>query len=161
VTTPAEDRLAEALALAEHAEREGFRLSGVVLNRMLDEPTFDALTTAPRRMPGHLRDIAKLRAALGGDSAKDPRLAALVAHFERYAANHRSELERALRFARELKSPIELIVAPEIEMSVRDLRSLARLGGILTAPVAGRKFLENAALACGVTQKSPRSGPPR
>ena len=51
VTTSEGDRLREADALVHQMDAAGLRLSAIVLNRMLNQRTFDALLTEPRRLP--------------------------------------------------------------------------------------------------------------
>ena len=159
VTTTEEDRLGEAAALVRQMEAAGLRLGAIVLNRMLDERTFDALAESPRRLPEHLAAIARLRgelgqeAAGGGDGAPDG-LDSLVDHLEEYAGKQRAEIERAARFARELPARVELAIAPEIETGVRDLRTLAKVAAILYETGAGRTFLANAELAVGIEARS-------
>ncbi len=157
VTTPGEDRLNEALELAARTERQKLNLRAIVLNRMLDERTFDALLSAPQRMPGHLADAARLGSALGADAATDARLVALVSYLEEYGRNQRVEVEEGLRFAHELPSQVSLAIAPAVEMGVRDLRSLAKLGSILTRPLSGRKLLDNAAAALAIPAPQERA----
>jgi hypothetical protein len=149
-TTPAEDRLNEARTLVARTEREKLNLRGIVLNRMLDERTFNALLRAPRRIPGHLADAARLRTALRTDATSDPRLVALVGYLEEYGEQQRREVERAAQFAHELPPHMSLGLAPAVELGVRDLRSLAKLGSILARQLPGRKFLDNAAGAFGI-----------
>jgi anion-transporting ArsA/GET3 family ATPase len=147
VTTAEEDRLREARDLLARMKDEGLRLSAIVLNRFIDERTFNALTTAPRKVPGHIREIAELRAAAASELARDGRLAALISFFEEYDAYYRGAVERAVRFARELPKSVKLAIAPDIEFGVRNLNALARVGATLIAAPDGRKFFENAAVA--------------
>jgi anion-transporting ArsA/GET3 family ATPase len=167
VTTTEEDRLREALALVQQMETAGLRLGAIVLNRMLDERSFDALLAAPRRIPDHLAEIPALRRELhleapapetggGGKLDADARgLDSIVRHLEDYAANQRHEIERAARFARELPHHVELAIAPEIDVGVRDLKALAKVGAILSETGIGRRFLEDAEVAFGL------ASPPR
>jgi anion-transporting ArsA/GET3 family ATPase len=149
VTTTEEDRLREAHALVRQMEAEGLRLGAIVLNRMLDERTFDALLAAPRTMPAALAEIPMLRNALQIDGAGDARLDSMVRYLEDYGANQRSEIERAARFARELPATVELAIAPEINAGVRDLRALAKVGAILAGDANGRSLLADAEVAFG------------
>jgi anion-transporting ArsA/GET3 family ATPase len=151
VTTTEEDRLREAHALVSQMETEGLRLGAIVLNRMLDERTFDALLAAPRQMPTALGGIPTLRDALKRDGLPDPRLDSIVRFFEDYGANQRSEIERAARFARELPEHVELAIAPEINIGVRDLGALAKVSSILGEAGDGRRFLEDAEIAFGIS----------
>jgi anion-transporting ArsA/GET3 family ATPase len=155
VTTTEEDRLREASSLVRQMEAAGLRLGAIVLNRMLDERTFDALAEAPRRIPGHLAAIATLRkeaerAPAGSVAGGTGGLDSMVDYFAEYASNQRAEIERAVRFARALPAHVELALAPEINAGVRDLRTLAKVAAILYETGAGRTFLENAELAVGI-----------
>jgi len=188
VTTTEEDRLSEALALVHQMETAGLRLSAIVLNRMLDERTFDALLAAPRSIPGHLAEIRALRSELRrnrlspGDSSAGQGLRrdeaafgntadkldatargldSLMQHLEDYGANQRSEIQRAALFARELPARVELAIAPEIDAGVRDLRALAKVGAILSETGIGRSFLENAEIAFGLVSSQARKPKPR
>jgi anion-transporting ArsA/GET3 family ATPase len=170
VTTTEEDRLREAHALVHQMEAAGLRLGAIVLNRMLDERTFDALMAAPRQLPCHLAEIPALRGALhrdavdgigtDGTAASTHRLDLIMRHLEDYAANQRSEIERAARFARELPPHVELAIAPEIELGMRDLRALAKVGAILSEAGAGRTFLKDAEVAFGLAPR-PRTQKPK
>ena len=156
VTTAEEDRLNEARALVDRMEAEGLRLRAIVLNRFLDERTFRALADAPRQEPAHLQRITKLRATLGAEAEGAGRLAGLTAYLEDYRANQRATLERAARFARALPARVELALAPEIEVGVRDLRALATIAEILGAGGAGRRFIADALAAMGITVRGAR-----
>jgi anion-transporting ArsA/GET3 family ATPase len=166
VTTSEEDRLREADALVHQMDAAGLRLSAIVLNRMLNQRTFDALLTEPRRLPDHLAEIPALRGELSrGANERGPidvnGMDSLVSHFEAYAANLRSEVERAARFARGLPARVELAIAPEIDAGPRDLRGLSKVASILTETGRGRSFLQNAEVAFGIRTPTttPRSKP--
>jgi anion-transporting ArsA/GET3 family ATPase len=161
VTTTEEDRLREALALVRQMESEGLRLGAIVLNRMLDECTFDALLAAPRQMPSALAEIPTLRKALQLGGAADPKLESIVRYLEDYGANQRSEIERAACFARELPAIVELAIAPEINVGVRDLGALAKVGAILTGDTNGRSFLTDAEAAFGIAPLARSLATPR
>jgi anion-transporting ArsA/GET3 family ATPase len=162
VTTTEEDRLREADALVHQMEAAGLRLAAIVLNRMLDERSFDALMAKPRDLPKHLAEIPAMRSefrreATERDHAGADGLDALVHYLEDYAANQRNEIERSARFARELPVRVGLAIAPEIDVGVRDLRALAKVATILSATNTGRSFLENAEVAFGIaTPRAPR-----
>jgi anion-transporting ArsA/GET3 family ATPase len=148
VTTPEEDRLREAGDVLRQLTSEGLRLGAVALNRMLDERTFDAFAAAPRRIPTHLAEITALRKRLLCETTRDRRLDALVRHLECYRSHQCDQIERVVRFARELPSSILLTIAPEVEVGVRDLHALANLAlDLVTNSGAGSGFLENAAAA--------------
>jgi anion-transporting ArsA/GET3 family ATPase len=160
VTTTEEDRLREADALVRQMEAAGLRLAAIVLNRMLDERTFDALIAEPHRIPERLAEIQAMRGEFDHHSTERDNTGAggldsIMDHLEQYAANQRSEVERAARFARELPPRVELAIAPEIEVGVRDLRALAKVATILSATGPGRTFLENAEVAFGIATPPP------
>jgi anion-transporting ArsA/GET3 family ATPase len=148
VTTPAEDRLHEALELAKLTQQQNFSLRAIVLNRILDERTFGALRSRRRRLPAHLAEIARLRRSLGEN---DPKLSALVSYLESYREHQMLEVQGATHFAQKLPPRIALALTPAVEQGVRDLRSLASLSSILTSSTPGRKFLDDAADALGIT----------
>jgi anion-transporting ArsA/GET3 family ATPase len=157
VTTTEEDRLREAHELVAQMETEGLHLGAIVLNRMLDERTFDALLAAPRRMPPALAEIPTLRDALEHDGSPDSRLDSILRYLEDYGANQRGEIERAARFARDLPTRVELAIAPEITIGVRDLKALAKVASILSESGKGRSFLADAQAAFGITPPPPPS----
>jgi anion-transporting ArsA/GET3 family ATPase len=155
VTTPAEDRLREALELVHRMGAERLPLRAVVLNRLLDERTWDSLRAAPRRKPAHLAEIDRLRETMGREIAADARLGAIVGRLENYGENRRGELERAARFARALPSRIRLMAAPEVEMGVRDLRAIAKVAAILRDLSDAREFIRDSAAAFAIAQPQP------
>jgi anion-transporting ArsA/GET3 family ATPase len=157
VTTPGEDRLKQALELLAHTQQQKLNLRGVVVNRMLDQPTFESLVHNCRRLPGHLADADNLRSILSEDGADNPKFAALVRYLESYSRYQRLEFEQALHFARELPPSVTLSMAPAVEIGVRDLASLAKLASFITRP-GGRKLLENAAGAFGLCATEARTG---
>lgn len=167
VTTAEEDRLREARALVDQMEAEGLRLGAIVLNRLLDEPTFAALIAAPGRSPAHLAAIPRLRATRAplrgrdsaGPSTNPDTNDALVSFLEQYGAHQRAAIERATRFARDLPPRIELAAAPEIAAGVRDLATLAKVATIVIEAGAGRIFLARAAAALGVTPSPAQAKP--
>ena len=52
----------------------------------------------------------------------------------------------------ELPPDVELAIAPEINLGVRDLRALAKVAAILSETGNGRRFLENAEVAFGIAE---------
>ncbi|MGH8011194.1 MAG: ArsA family ATPase [Candidatus Binataceae bacterium] len=155
VTTAEEDRLREAAELREQMESEGLRLGAIVLNRVVSEATFDALRDAPRQMPAHLEEIAALRSRLGIDAQSG--VSALVGYLEEYAGQEKSAIMRAAAFAEQLPTHVRLVIVPEIAPGVRDLRTLAKLGAILTEMNLGRRFLETVSQAlCGSDERDAR-----
>jgi len=147
VTTPEEDRLDAARAVINQMQEAGLRLRAIVLNRTLDERTFEAFLAAPRKVPAHLEEIGVLRAALTRENSHDQGLEAVTSYLEDYRANQQATVERAARFARELPARVRLAVVPEVEVGVRDLRALTKIASMLVSETAGRRFLENAAAA--------------
>jgi anion-transporting ArsA/GET3 family ATPase len=147
VTTPEEDRLSEARTMADQMKAANLGLRAVVLNRIVDDRTFNALRTTPGEAPAYLAEIAALNNALAHEKPRDCRLGALANYLEDYSANQRAALERGRRFARHLPAEVKLVVAPEIETGMRDLRTLAKLASILIDGAPGRRFLEDAGTA--------------
>jgi anion-transporting ArsA/GET3 family ATPase len=148
VTTSREDRLHDALELANLTQRQKFGLRAIVLNRMLDEQTFSALRSARQRPPAHLEEIARLRRMLGENGS---RIDGLISYLESHRSHQMLEVERAVRFAHQLPPRIALTLAPAVQPGVRDLRSLAGLSAILTGSISGGKFLDHAADRLGIT----------
>jgi anion-transporting ArsA/GET3 family ATPase len=141
VTTPHVDRLNEALELAAVTDRENFNLQAVVLNRMLDERTYNALRSKRRRPPAHLEEIVRVSRGLEDGSKPDP----LIRYLSGYRQHQILEIERALHFVHELPSRTGLAILPTVQPAVRDLRSLAALSLILANSIPGARFLEHAA----------------
>ncbi|MGH7985311.1 MAG: ArsA family ATPase [Candidatus Binataceae bacterium] len=153
VTTAEEDRLREASDLREQMENQGLRLGAIVLNRLVSEATFDALRAAPRRIPAHLEEIASLRSRFGAGAPSG--LGALIGYLEEYARQEKSAVMRAAAFAEQLPPRVRLVIAPEIAPGVRDLRTLAKLGTILTEIDTGQRFLAAASNAlCDSEERS-------
>ena len=141
-------------------DEAGLKLRAIVLNRILDEASFEAFRASPRRLPPHLEEIGTLRKTLGIEASEGDRIEPLVDFLEGYKASQAAVVEEAVRFAREVPARVKIAVVPEVEVGVRDLRALAKIGSILVDPSYGRKFLENAASAFG-REKPARSAPNR
>jgi anion-transporting ArsA/GET3 family ATPase len=158
VTTSEQDRLREACELVRRMESQRLTLGAVILNRTFDERTFDALASGFRRIPAHLDEIDGLRSALAGDQQPDQRLDAVVRFLEEYRDGQLAMIGRAARFASEIPSHIRLVLAPELEIGVRDLRGLAKLASMLTGVADGRKVLMSASALISQTDRVATSG---
>ena len=160
VTTPQTDRLREARSVIQQMDEAGLKLRTIVLNRTLDEASFEAFRASPRRLPPHLEEIGTLRKTLGIEASEDDRMEPLIEFLESYRTSQSAMVEEAARFAREVPARVKIAVVPEVEVGVRDLRALAKIGSILVDPSYGRRFLENAASSFG-QEKPARSAPNR
>lgn len=140
VTTPEHDRLREVDAIARRLKAEKLRLAAVVINRIADERTLQALVDQPGCLPVHLREIRDL----GAISASD-RIRSVTRFLEDYGAAQGDSIIRAARFARELPSRVEVIAVPGLSGSISDLRGLATMADWLTTARTDRRFLRQAA----------------
>jgi len=155
VTTAEPDRIRQARELLAQMESEGLKLSAIVINRFLDERTFQetarlargrsATSDAAERPLSHLSEISELRGSLAKDGAEANGFGRLVHHFEEYRERTIGDIERVAAFARELPKGVKLAIAPEIEAGVRDLAALSRVSGYLISGTAILKPLEMAA----------------
>jgi anion-transporting ArsA/GET3 family ATPase len=155
VTTAEPDRIRQARELLSQMDAEGLKLSAIVINRFLDEHTFQETARLARERSGtadsverplsHLAEISELRASIAKDGAKANGIVRLVRHFEEYRERTLDEIERVAAFARELPKGVKLAIAPEIEAGVRDLAALSRVAGYVTSGTGILKRLEAAA----------------
>jgi hypothetical protein len=81
----------------------------------------------------------------------DPGVGTVVDFLERYRAHALDEIRRVSRFARELPREVELIIAPEIRIGVRDLKALAHLAEILAGRGVPLERLEKVSSAAPAT----------
>jgi anion-transporting ArsA/GET3 family ATPase len=142
VTTAEEDRLNQARDLIAEMKAEGLRLSAIVVNRFLDEATWNAIARGANRTPRHLDEIAALRSTLDWNSAADSGLRALVEFFEQYRSQVLDDIERVACFAREMPRDVTLMIAPEIRIGMRDLKALAHLAQLLKRGPAALRGIE-------------------
>src|SRR5271167_4014268 len=94
VTTPEPDRIRQARELLAQMDAEGLRLSAIVINRFLDERTFQetarvtmegsAVAESAARPLSHLAEISELRASMAKDGAETNGFGRLLHHFEEY-----------------------------------------------------------------------------
>ncbi len=155
VTTAEPDRIRQARELLSQMDSEGLKLSAIVINRFLDERTFQesarlarersAAADSTERPLSHLAEISELRASLAKDGAEANGIGRLVHHFEEYRERTFGEIERVVAFARELPNGVMLAIAPEIEAGVRDLAALSRVAGYVTSGSAILRRLEASA----------------
>ncbi len=131
VTTAEEDRLNQARDLIDEMKAEGLCLSAIVLNRFLDEATWNEIGRNFNNTPPHLDEIGKLRSALADGVASDPGVGAVIDFLEGYRTQALGDIERVARFSRELPRDLKLMIAPEIRIGVRDLKALAHLAQLL------------------------------
>jgi anion-transporting ArsA/GET3 family ATPase len=151
VTTAEADRLAQARDLIDEMKSEHLRLSAIVINRFLDQAAWDEVArSANGRLP-HLEEIVTLRSTLAGDLGADTGVGTVVDFLELYRAHALDEIGRVSRFARELPREVELIIAPEIRIGVRDLKALAHLAEILAGPGSPLERLEKVSSAAPET----------
>ena len=138
VTTAEPDRIRQARELLSQMDSEGLKLSAIVINRFLDERTFQecAARVSCERPLSHLAEISELRASIAKDGAEGNGFGRLVHHFEEYRDRTLDEIKRVATFARELPAGVKLAIAPEIEAGVRDLAALSRVSGYL---LSGRR----------------------
>ena len=157
VTTAAADRLSEAGAIARQMKAAGLRLERVVINRLTDEPTFDALRTAPAHTAELLRELATIRATVGATDRAPAGSAAIVAYLEDYLAEQAAALDRVGQFSHALPARIAVTALPEIPGIAGELSGLARLATILRDPHGGDGLFDaGAAAASKASARVPR-----
>jgi anion-transporting ArsA/GET3 family ATPase len=147
VTTAAADRLREAAALARQMKAEGLRLALVVINRLTDESTFDALRTASDHTAQLLRELATLRATIGTGKRALAADSAIVVYLEDYLNEQAAALRRVALFSRALPARTAVSALPEIAGIARELNGIARLATIMVADCGGHGLLDAAAAA--------------
>jgi anion-transporting ArsA/GET3 family ATPase len=141
VTTPQEDRLHQATDLIEQMRVEKLHLRTVVVNRFADEQTWDALASSKNGIPDNLRALPKVAQALQEQSPADAGIRNLAGYLAQYHDRTVADIGRLSRFARELPPSVELLITPEIQVEVGDLRSLARISKFLTdAPLVASRL---------------------
>ncbi len=147
VTTAEEDRLRQARDLIGEMKRDKLRLSAIVINRFLDERTWQVAADHPRRALAHLAAIERMAAKAGDTPANQPGITALTSNLAQYRARTLAQIARVAEFARELPAEVELSIAPELGVGVPDLRALARVAGYITGGAGILHSLETAAAA--------------
>jgi anion-transporting ArsA/GET3 family ATPase len=160
VTTPEEDRLRQARELMADMEADGLALAGIVINRFLDERTWQESlhATGAQGALGHLTEIGIAAEAMAGGGERRRQVGALVDYLGAYRELTLAEIERVTAFARELPAGVKLALAPEIDIGVRDLAALSRVAEYLTADSGVLRALETAAarLRAGGKENPPR-----
>src|SRR5260370_28434273 len=161
VTTAEPDRIRHARELLSQMDSEGLKLSAIVINRFLDERTFqESARPARERSSGadsverplsHLAEISELRASIAKDGADANGFGRLLHHFEEYRDRTLDEVRRVASFARELPAGVKLAIAPEIEAGVRDLAALSRVSGYLLSGATILKQREASARGFGLS----------
>jgi anion-transporting ArsA/GET3 family ATPase len=151
VTTAEPDRIRQARELLSQMDSEGLKLSAIVINRFLDERTFQECARSMERPLSHLAEISDLRASLAKDGADGNGFARLLHHFEDYRDRTLDEVRRVAAFARELPAGVKLAIAPEIESGVRDLAALSRVSGYLLSGATILEPLEASARGFGLS----------
>ena len=165
VTTIEEDRLREAHALVQQMESAHLRLAAIVLNRTLDEATFDALLAAPdrfpaasRRDPCAAREIFPMarRAARRRSPAKQPTDGPRSGFDHRFSRGLRRQSARRDRTGGPVRP--RTAAAGRAGDSARDRHRRERFADTgesrrdpLQETGAGRTFLANAEAAFGIT----------
>jgi anion-transporting ArsA/GET3 family ATPase len=145
VTTAEEDRLAQALELIKEMSAAHLRLSAIVVNRFVDEPTWSALARGKNGAPDNLQELGKLAQDPSVDSKKEEGLAELLDFLESYRVRALADIQRLADFSRKLPSSVSLEIIPEIRIGVGDLATLRKIAGFLTQNPITSSRLENAA----------------
>jgi len=154
VTTAEEDRLRQAHDLIDEMKTEGLHLSAIVINRFLDEESWEEFVHSDDGVSGRLEEIAALRGLLGNALVRDAGLAALVDYLEDYGDRARRDIARVARFAHQLPPSVKLAIAPEIKIGVRDLRALSHVAEFLTGAKVTPRHLDR--IAAQATNHQPR-----
>jgi anion-transporting ArsA/GET3 family ATPase len=134
VTTPEEERLRQARILIEEMRAERLNLSGIIVNRFVDEDIWRHLAGDLRGTPPGLEAINGLRAALGRNVDRHPGLDALVKYLEDYRVRAYRDMANVAAFAQGLPAGVRLAMAPQIRTGVIGLQQMAQLADYLDAP---------------------------
>jgi anion-transporting ArsA/GET3 family ATPase len=145
VTTAEEDRLRRARQLIHEMASDRLHLSAIVINRFLDERTWEQAAHGGSGGLGHLEEIVRLPREFAAEVERRPGFAALVRFLEEYREHTLDDIARVVEFARDLPAGVKLAVAPEIDAGVRDLAVLARVATFLAGGTAIVKTLDAAA----------------
>jgi anion-transporting ArsA/GET3 family ATPase len=126
VTTAERDRLLHAREMVREIRTRGLTLSAVVINRFLDEESWEELR--------HKRRGAAIKAldAVVGSSDDAGNLAAIAAWLRGHARSMRTEAARVEEFARGLPKAIRVVAVPALFDDAVDLAALNRIAGYLT-----------------------------
>jgi anion-transporting ArsA/GET3 family ATPase len=154
VTTAEEDRLLQARDLIHEMKAEGLHLSAIVINRFLDEESWEELSHSDNGVSGRLDEIDALRGLLGNALSRDAGLGALVDYLEDYGDRARRDIARVARFAHQLPPSVKLAIAPEIKIGVRDLRALSHVADFLIGAKVTPRHLDR--IAAQTTNHQPR-----
>ena len=174
VTTAETDRLRQARELIDEMDSEGLKLAAIVVNRFLDERTWNAVAESSRDSGGggplaYLEEISELRNEVASSRSSRERsqndgagasLAKLIDYFEEYRHQTLDEIQRVADFARAIPAGVKLAVAPRIEAGVLDLGALSRIAGYVTSGVAILKPLEAAAAKMRQREEKDKSPEP-
>ena len=112
VTTAEPDRIRQARELLSQMDCEGLKLSAIVINRFLDERTFQECEGSVERPLSHLAEISELRASIAKDGAEANGIGRLVRHFEEYRERTLDDIRRVASFARASKGISAVAASP-------------------------------------------------
>lgn len=124
VTTPEPDRLRDAQALMQRMLGEGYGIKAIVVNRAKSEVVnIDAAT-----LRDALLEVDALRGSHRRDgNASEPKFDSMLDRIDERLRNQKAVAERLDAFATGLPKSIELVQAPELPATVRNLSDLSRL----------------------------------
>jgi hypothetical protein len=125
-----------------------------VINRFLDEESWEELSHSDNGVSGRLEEIGALRGLLGNALSRDAGLGALVDYLEDYGDRARRDIARVARFAHQLPPSVKLAIAPEIKIGVRDLRALSHVADFLIGAKVTPRHLDR--IAAQTTNHQPR-----
>jgi anion-transporting ArsA/GET3 family ATPase len=131
VTGSEEERLRGARSLIDQMKTERLNLSAIIINRFMDEETWQYLERSTRGKPPGLEAIKGLREGLGRSLDRHPGLDAVVKYLEEYRARAYRDMARVAVFAQELPGGVRLAMTPEIRSGVLGLKQLVLFGRYL------------------------------
>lgn len=126
VTTAERDRLIHACEMVREIRTRGLTLGAIVINRFLDEESWEELRLK------HRGAAIKALDAIVGDSDDDASLAAITAWLRSHARSMRTEVTRVEEFVRGLPKAVRVLAVPALLDDAVDLAALNRIAGYLS-----------------------------
>ncbi len=136
VTTPAQDRLEEALTIAHRMKKEHLRLNAIVINRAIGACFPETPAAAAGEVTDCLREIEILHDKFREDGRSGTGLNSMLDLIAERVREQREALDRVDGFVRAAPSAVRIVVLPEVESAIRDLRGLTQLAAYLNPIVS-------------------------
>jgi anion-transporting ArsA/GET3 family ATPase len=131
VTTPAEDRLEEAKAIAQRMKKEGLHLGAIAINRAVASYWPESAAAASQAATETLREIEMIQRSVCGARKSSEQIEQMLELVGARVREQSEALERIKRFSRAIGGRIPIVALPEAASPVRDLKGLGKLAGRL------------------------------